>query len=391
MKKICFVIQRYGLDVNGGAELLCRELAEHLSSRWDITVLTTKSKDYITWKNEYPMDDEVIHGIKVHRCNVSGRRNLKEAGQVAKVFRNEVIGNISKEKEWLKVQGPNCPEMIEWISKNKDNFDLFFFFTYIYYPFVFGASKVLDKAILVPMAHKEQYLEMSCLQHIFKNAAGIIYLTETEKKLVNRVFENEMVPSLVGACGIDIIKNADPNYITEKFHTKNYIVYVGRVDKAKQCDQLVQYFNEYHRRNITDLHLYFIGRNSIKLKESQYIHFLGFVTDEIKSNCIAGAKALVLPSPFESLSMVVLEAMGMGVPVIVNGWCDVTREHCIKSNAGLYYKNYFEFEGVLKRMRSDKEMILQMKENGRKYVADNYQWNIVIDKLVLFIEKVMKS
>jgi len=74
--KIAFVIQRYGTEVLGGAEHLCRLVAERLSGQHDVEVLTTCARDYITWANEYPEGADRIRGVTVRRFASSQTRDL---------------------------------------------------------------------------------------------------------------------------------------------------------------------------------------------------------------------------------------------------------------------------------------------------------------------------
>ena len=74
---------------------------------------------------------------------------------------------------------------------------------------------------------------------------------------------------------------------------------------------------------------------------------LGFVSDQDKYDAIAAAQVVILPSPYESLSMVALEAWQQGKPVLANGVCAVLRGQCKRSNGGLWYDNYAEFQETL--------------------------------------------
>ena len=51
MKKIAIVVQRYGLEVNGGAELHARLLAEELNKSNLVEVFTTCALDYDLWED----------------------------------------------------------------------------------------------------------------------------------------------------------------------------------------------------------------------------------------------------------------------------------------------------------------------------------------------------
>lgn len=172
---------------------------------------------------------------------------------------------------------------------------------------------------------------------------------------------------------------------------ERYLIYVGRIDKSKGCAQLFQYFEEYKRRNPGTLKLVLMGKPVMEIPSHPDILPLGFVTDEEKYNGMAGAEALVLPSRFESLSLVVLESMSLGVPVVVNGKCDVLKEHCIRSNAGLYYRDYFEFEGTLNYLLNRTELRKQMGELGVEYVEKNYRWDKIVDRLSQMVEMVGES
>ena len=151
-RKIALVVQRYGLEVNGGAEMLARTMAEHLKDRYDIEVLTSKAVDYVTWKDEYTADEEVINGIKVRRFGVTQPRNPKKFD----AFSGKVIGrphSMEDEEQWFDLQGPLVPGLIDYIRDHADDYDAFVFMTYLYYTTVKGLPLVKDKAVLLSTAH----------------------------------------------------------------------------------------------------------------------------------------------------------------------------------------------------------------------------------------------
>lgn len=386
-KKVCFVIQRYGLEVNGGAELQCRQLAEHMKELCDIEIITTKAKDYITWKNEYTSEEEIINGVKVYRYPVEHERDISEFGKINETF-HERIGNLEKEKEWIEAQGPYSPKLIQAIREKKDDYNVFVFFTYLYYTTIQGIREVFDKAILIPEAHDEPYIHMSVLSDVFQKTSALLYNTETEKKMVETFHDNGNVRSAIGGAGIEINTHIDVVSFKKKYKLNNYLVYVGRIDNGKLCPALLKYFIKYKNDNKNDIKLVLIGKACIKIPKHSDIISLGFVSDEDKFNAIAGSLALVLPSQFESLSMVVLEAMKLRVPVIVNGDCEVVKAHCVKSNGGLYYENYMEFAASINYLMSHLEARTIMGNNGNKYVDENYSWPVIIERLNKLVEYV---
>lgn len=390
-KKVCFIIQRYGLEVNGGAELHCRQFAEHLSTVCDVNIMTTKAVDYITWKNEYSNDVDDVNGLTVYRFPVARERDLKTFNKLNDTFETKIIGNKKKELDFIKKQGPYCPQLVKEIKKRKDQYDVFIFYTYLYYTTILGIKAVMGKAILIPTAHDEPFIKMSILQDVFHHVKALFYNTELERKIVESIYQNGNIKNDIGGIGITVESSVNPQGFKEKHKLGRYIIYVGRIEGGKLCQELFRAFGQYKRDYPSDLKLVLVGKSSLPIPKTADILPLGFVSDEEKFDAIAGAMALVLPSQFESLSMVVLEAMKLQVPVLVNGKCAVTKEHCLKSNGGLYYNDYLEFEECLEYLSKNPDARKQMGENGRKYVESQYSWDIMQRKLEGLINYVCEN
>lgn len=387
-EKICFVVQRYGLEVNGGAELLCRQLAEHMLSKYkEVHILTSKAIDYMTWKDEYTSELEEINGVIVHRFSVSRERHASDFNQINARFLSGQLKE-EEEREWINKQGPEVPDLLEYLSANKDNYDAFIFLTYLYYPTVLGVELVKDKAIVLPLAHDEPYLQMKIFNNVFLKPKCLFFETEEEQELVHNRYHNEGIPNHIGGAGVDIPESVDGERFKKKYGLSDFMVYVGRIDEGKNCHQLFQYFLQYKQRNANDMKLVLMGKPVIEIPKSDDIVSLGFVDEQDKFDGIAAAKMLVLPSEFESLSIVVLEAMSVGTPVIVNGKCPVLKGHCLKSNGAFYYRNYFEFEGEVNYLREHTEVVDIMKTNAKTYVDTYYQWDVIVQRLSELIESI---
>ena len=134
MKRIAFVNQRYGLEVNGGSEYYTRLMAERLAKYYEVDVLTTKAVDYTTWKDWYVRDVETINGVTVRRFSVAQERAVDFDAYNAAYLAECEQGNYSRgvEKIWFEKQGPYCPECIAFIREHKDEYDAFLFVTYLY-------------------------------------------------------------------------------------------------------------------------------------------------------------------------------------------------------------------------------------------------------------------
>ena len=157
-KKIAFINQRYGLEVNGGSEYYTRIVAEHLTEEYDVHVITTKALDYMTWEDYYTKDEEVINGVTVHRFSVDRVRKAAKFDQINGYILNHPEHTVEEEQQWVDEQGPLSTKLIKYIENGADDYDVFLFVTYLYYTTTKGLPKVAGKAILIPTAHDEPYI-----------------------------------------------------------------------------------------------------------------------------------------------------------------------------------------------------------------------------------------
>lgn len=386
-ERIAFVCQRYGMEVNGGSELYCRQLAEKLLQLYDVEVFTTCAEDYVTWANQYPVGDTTINGVLVHRYPVTKERNQKTFDAITR----KVLGNSThtdeEELKWIEEQGPVCPQLLEVLKKEYKQYKAVIFMTYLYYLTAKGLPIGFENAILIPTVHDELPVYLREYDKIFAAAKGIIWNTDAEQEFALRRFPHiRSIPSIMAGIGVDVPEGELPN-IPESIQGKDYIVYAGRIDESKGCGDMFRCFEQYKKKHPqSNLKLVLIGKPVMKIPKHRDIINLGFVSNEMKFAVMRAAKALVLFSQYESLSMVVLESMTMGRPVLVNGKCEVLKGHCIKGEAGLYFTSAREFDETLDYLLEHDDVYNAMCNNGKIYVRENYQWDVILERISHLID-----
>jgi glycosyltransferase involved in cell wall biosynthesis len=384
--RIAFVVQRYGIDVAGGSEALCRQVAERLGKIHKIDVLTTCAKDYITWKNEYSEGIELINSVLVRRFKVDKERDLKKFNAFTQMLFNGPHTE-QDELQWIKDQGPFVPGILDFIRSHENDYDLFVFFTYRYYPSFFGLPLVSEKSILVPTAENEPTLNLNVNKAFFCLPKAVIYLTEEEKHIIIKRFKNQSTPNDVIGLGLTIPHDVDGDRFKTKYHLFcDFILYIGRIDGNKGCSHLFEYFIKYKKEKPSNLKLILIGKAEMEIPKNTDILHLGFLSDIDKFDGIKAAKILIMPSEFESYSIVVTEAWALGTPTLVNERCAVLKGHCLRSNGGLFYSDFNEFAICIDMLLSNNNLRERLGNQGRRYVRDNYNWDRVERKYLELFE-----
>jgi glycosyltransferase involved in cell wall biosynthesis len=384
MRRLAFVIQRYGREVLGGAEEHCRQIVERLAPRFGVEVFTTCARDYLTWADAYPPGTCRVDGIAVHRFPVARPRRVRAFGRLSqRIF--DRPHRFRDEAEWMERQGPDSPALLEALARHRDAVDLFVFFTYLYQTTFFGLPLVAGKAALVPTAHDEPPIRLGIYRSLFHLPRGIIYNTEEERAFVEASFRNSHVPNIIGGMGVDLpaLPEAGP-----AAGTGGYLLYLGRIDIAKGCEDLLANYRRFAAARPDAPKLLLAGEVKMRLAREPRVEALGFVSEERKRELVAGALALVVPSRYESLSLVALEAWAAGTPVVALDESRVLSGHLERSGGGWLYRDAAGFDRALGELLASPEERRRRGLAGRAYVAERYTWERTVAVYGEFLERI---
>src|SRR5438067_1242116 len=413
--KLAFIVQRYGTEVLGGSEYHCRLIAERFAPQHEVEVLTTCARDYVTWKNEYPEGTDRIRGVTVRRFANQTTRDISAFDRYSDWIFNHPH-TADDELNWLKQQGPWSPALITYLQANHQRYDVLIFFTYLYATTVLGVEVNPARSVLVPTAHDEPAIRLEIYKGVFGKPAAIMFNTEIERQFLKAQFARlPLLEETVGV-GVDVPQHqpypripepveqdsandetgvADeepavrefPSHLTARgavFRRRHrlygpFALYGGRIDPGKGCEELIEYFSRYVNGG-GDATLALMGVKLMAVPEEPFINFAGLLSDRERLQALEAATVVICPSPYESLSLLALEALSVGTPILVNGRSPVLVEHCVRSNGGLYYADGEEFVECLKLLVRDDGLRAKMGRNGREYVRRHYRWDVVLGK-----------
>ena len=436
--KLACIVQRYGTEVLGGSEYHCRLIAERFASQHDVEVLTTCARDYITWKNEYPEGTDRIRGVTVRRFANQETRDIAAFNRYSDwIFNNP--HTRADEMEWLKQQGPWCPALTSYVQANHQRYDVLIFFTYLYATTVMGIEITPARSVLVPTAHEEPAIRLEIYKDVFSKPAAIMFNTDIERQFLKAQFgQLPPIEETVGV-GVDLPQHQPyprmpvpleqdsahdegaaveevaavdedaaaenvslarefPSHLIARgavFRRRHrlygpFALYGGRIDPGKGCEELIEYFSRYVTGG-GDAALVLMGVKLMALPEEPFINFAGMLSERERLQALEAATVVVCPSPYESLSLLALEALSVGTPILVNGRSPVLVEHCVRSNGGLYYADGDEFIECLKLLVRDDRLRAEMGKNGREYVRRNYRWDVVLGKYERVFAKIRST
>jgi len=378
--RIVFTVQRYGEEIAGGAEQHCRWLAESLVARGhDVHVVTSRALDYMTWKDHHPAGDSDVNGVSVHRFDVERTRDIARFNRIAEQidFLNHTTPR-ALERLWLREQGPSLVGARSWLRANAPDFDVAIPFTYLYATSQIATESLHGRLPIVmhATAHDEFPFHLRLIGEELSMVDEFLCSTPEEEALIQRRLGGRATTHVVGI-GVDLVKPGDRSETLRRLDlpVDPYFVVLGRIDPSKGVDAAAEMFSRWRSERSRPVNLVAIGGRSSAYDGLEFgdgVFSTGFVDETTKSTLLHGAIGLIQPSPYESFSLALCEGWLAGIPSLSTKVSDVLAGQTERSGAGLLYDDEKEYAVGLTTLADDRALAMQLGENGRRFVKDNF-------------------
>jgi glycosyltransferase involved in cell wall biosynthesis len=380
--RLACVVHRYGPQATGGSEAHCRALATRLAERHQVDVLTSCATDYITWRNVLPAGESMDGAVRVRRFKAARTRHLNRFREISEqVFAGRATA--ADQEQWFRENGPELPALLQYLQAHGHEYDRVLFWAFRYYPSYFGVPLVADRAVLVPTAEDDDLIRTAdVLGPFFARPRSYLFLTPEERDLVAARCDGPLPSSAVIGAGLEPMPMPAAAHVTGALPVQPpFLLYLGRVERNKGCEALFANYAAYQAVEPDPIPLVMAGPVMMPIPELARLHVLGFVPDEIRNALLREARALVMPSPFESLNIAVLEAWNAGTPVLVNARCRPLQGQTRRANGGLLYERRDEFIEALRFLVTNPDAARQFGAQGQAYVDREYRWPVVMEKV----------
>ncbi|MDH5478397.1 MAG: glycosyltransferase family 4 protein [Nitrospinota bacterium] len=386
--RLAMVTPRHEKQTAGGAENHAARLAESFTAaghRADI--LTTRTTSMLDWNNNLPEGAEMVDGVMVRRFAMD---NLEatEYHRLGHMINTRRELDWTEQTEFLRL-GIRSTALDEYIAAHTEDYDYFFFVPYLYGTAYWASHRAPEKSLLIPCYHREPEATLKALNQNAQWMTGLMFNTAAELKLAREELKIHNPNMMVVGVGVETSEPGDAVRFRAKFGLEGeFILYVGRFQREKGLDDLVNQFKQYVDETGSKVTLALVGRGDMQVTDdpAHNIRVLGFLAEQDKLDAAAACSALALPSIRESFSIVMMEAWAQGRPVIAAGRCDAAREHIYTCQGGLLYDDAKELGLCVDRIVNDKPAADEMGRRGREYVKANFQSTTIVENFVNALE-----
>ncbi len=241
-------------------------------------------------------------------------------------------------------------------------------------------------------------------QRSLKIADAIIVLTPHEKNILQSYYHipAEKIAIIPNGINLQDFLNAPiTKELRKRYHLmENVILFVGAIRKEKGL------LNLFHAipsiiKEFPQTSFVLIGKDwgfkkylqqeGKRLGIENHINFLGSVKTSLLREALGCCDVFVNPSAYESFSIVLLEAMASGKPVVATNVGGIP--HLVRNGKTGIIVNYGDPEGIadaIKKLLSNSELRRQMSENGVQ-LAKKYDWEKIVSQIERLYEKILTS
>ena len=422
--KFAFVVPRYGAGISGGPEHACRLLAEQVSGRHSVDVLTTCARDGSTWKNEYSEGADKVRGVVVRRFAVSQPHDRETFQQLSSQLAGAPHG-LDTEREWVRRLGPTSPALIEYLKRQQRVYDAVVFFSLYHATTVFGIAAAPDRAVLFPHLKLDGVLRFGIWGDVFKSARAVGYLSAAERRLARAFVRTLPDHQEIVGVGIDTpmlqtyprhqqdpaddlpaesedptsaSRPVSPDYLQGRgilFRRRHrlydrFVLYGGRVAPDNGCEEMLDYFDSYASTD-GDTALVLMGVKLMQVPEQRSVRLAGVLPDRERMLAYEAADVTLAPEANDLTATAVLESFAVGTPVLAAAGNDASVDHCRQANAGLYYATREEFVEALRLLMTNARLRERLGDNGRAYIRQHHRWEAVLGRFEQLVMRVRRS
>jgi glycosyltransferase involved in cell wall biosynthesis len=388
---LVFVCPRYPTRHAGGAEVHCRRVAERMAARGHrVELLATTAEDHFSWKGEGGERSFDKNGIRVRLFAPDPREALTRFHEIERKIAEGISLSAEEERIWL-ANSVNSRGLYDHIESVADAADYFIFMPYLFGLTINGAKIRPEKTLLIPCLHEENFAHLSCIRELFRGVRGILFNSPPEMELARKWYDLPSEKLFLVSLGFERRLDADPGRFRERFKIDQpYLTFAGRREEGKNFFLLLEMTRLFQRIYPGRVVFVTMGSPPVPLEETDrgQVFDLGFVSEQDKADCFAGALMNCQPSTNESLSITVMESWLYGRPVLVNRRCDVTAYWADLSRGGLAFSDYFEFEQIVVFALEYPDIAAEMGRNGREFVESNFHWDRIVSRFEHALEKI---
>jgi glycosyltransferase involved in cell wall biosynthesis len=422
--KFAFVTPRYGADIASGPEHACRLLAEHLSERHDVDVITTCARDPLTWQNVCSEGADRVRGVLVRRFAVNQAHDSAAFQQLSARLAGGPRGRAD-EDEWVRRLGPTSLGLIEHLRRHHNAYDTLVFFSLYHQTTVLGLRAAPERSVVFPYLQLSRPLRFGLWPEVLTSARAVGYLSGTERALAHQYLHAPPAHEETVGIGIDppvqyayprhqqdpademtqpdevdsaAPEDAPADYLAGRgvlFRRRHrlygrFVLHGGRIEPDNGCEEMLEYFDSYAAAD-GDIGLVLMGVKLMKIPEQRYFRMPGVLPERERMFAYEAAEVTLAPEPDDLLATNVLESFAVGTPALVSARNAAAVDYCRQANAGLYYATRDEFVEALRLLIGDPRLRERLGENGRRYVRQHLRWDAVLGRFERLVAKTGRS